>query len=67
MIVCVCNAITEAELSAAGRAGARTAEAAYAALGHEPQCGSCLCYAQDLLDQARPARPTLRVVPSKAA
>ncbi|HET6534798.1 MAG TPA: (2Fe-2S)-binding protein, partial [Sphingomicrobium sp.] len=50
MIVCVCNAITEDELLAEARKGARTPEQAYEALGHEPQCGSCLCYAQKLID-----------------
>ena len=62
MILCVCNAITEKEVRDLARAGARTPEQAYAALGHEPQCGSCLCYAQKLMDQERTARPRLRVV-----
>lgn len=64
MIVCVCNAITEDELRELAREGARTPEDAYAVLGQEPQCGSCLCYAQDLIDQTRSAlpRPKLRIV-----
>ena len=62
MIVCVCNAISEDELQALARDGARTPEEAYAALGHEPQCGSCLLYAQQLIDAQRPKRPRLRVV-----
>jgi bacterioferritin-associated ferredoxin len=53
MILCVCNAITEDEVRALARAGARTPEEAYAALGHEPQCRSCLCYAQELIDEER--------------
>ena len=62
MIVCVCNAITEDELRGLARAGFRTPEDAYAALGHEPQCGSCLGYAQQLINEQRPKRPRLRVV-----
>jgi bacterioferritin-associated ferredoxin len=64
MIVCVCNAITEDELRDLTRTGARTPEQAYEALGHELQCGSCLCYAQELIDEARRdiPRPKLRIV-----
>ncbi len=62
MVVCVCNAITEGELSDLARSGARTPEQAYEALGHEPQCGSCLCYAQELIDEVRGERPKLRAV-----
>jgi bacterioferritin-associated ferredoxin len=63
MIVCCCNAISEKEVRDLARAGARTPEEAYAALGHEPQCCSCLCYAQDLMDEERTAkRPHLRAV-----
>jgi bacterioferritin-associated ferredoxin len=63
MIVCCCNAISEKEVRDLARAGARTPEEAYAALGHEPQCRSCLCYAQDLMDEELAAkRPHLRAV-----
>lgn len=63
MIVCVCNAITEGELRDLARSGARTPEQAYEALGCEPQCGSCLCYAQDVIDEERaPKHPHLRAV-----
>ena len=64
MIVCVCNAITEDELRDLARTGARTPEEAYRLLGDEPQCGSCLCFAQKLMDEARRdlPRPKLRVV-----
>jgi bacterioferritin-associated ferredoxin len=65
MILCVCNAITESEVRDLARAGARTPEQAYAALGHEPQCCSCLCYAQELIDGERHAsKPKLRIVRS---
>ena len=64
MIVCVCNAITEDELRELTKSGARTPEDAYAILGQEPQCGSCLCYAQELMDETRSALPPpkLRIV-----
>ncbi|HYI42559.1 MAG TPA: (2Fe-2S)-binding protein [Sphingomicrobium sp.] len=64
MIVCVCNAITEVELRELACTGSRTPEDAYAVLGHEPQCGSCLCYAQSLMDETRATLPPpkLRIV-----
>ena len=62
-IVSVCNAITETDVRELARSGASTPEEAYAALGHEPQCRSCLCYAQDLMDEERgQKRPHLRAV-----
>jgi bacterioferritin-associated ferredoxin len=67
MIVCVCNAITEHELRDAAKTGARTPELAYEKLGCEPQCGTCLCYAQEIIDEEIPPRPRLRVVASRAA
>jgi bacterioferritin-associated ferredoxin len=62
MIVCVCNALTEADVRKAARAGAATPDAAYERLGFEPHCGCCLDYAQDLIDEERGKRPQLRVV-----
>ena len=62
MIVCVCNAITEKEVREAARNGARSPDAAYAAYDAEPQCGCCLDYAQEIIDQEKPRRPQLRVV-----
>ena len=62
MIVCVCNRLTENEVREAARAGAPTAEAAYARLGCEPHCCCCLDYAQDIVDEERGKRPRLRVV-----
>jgi bacterioferritin-associated ferredoxin len=62
MIVCVCNRITEQEVRDLARAGARTPEAAYQALGCEPQCGCCLDYAQELIEEERGKRPPLRIV-----
>lgn len=67
MIVCVCNRITEKEVRAAARAGARDPEAAYAELGCEPHCCCCLDYAQEIMDEERGKRPHLRLVTPKAA
>jgi bacterioferritin-associated ferredoxin len=63
MIVCVCNRITEKEVRAAARSGATCPETAYARLGCEPQCGCCLYYAQEIIDEERvKRRAQLRVV-----
>jgi bacterioferritin-associated ferredoxin len=62
MIVCVCNAITEKEVCEAARKGARSPEAAYAEFDCEPQCGCCLDYAQEIIDEEIGKRPPLRIV-----
>ena len=62
MIVCVCNAITENEVREAARKGARTPEAAYAHYDCEPQCGCCLDYAQEVIEEESSERPHLRAV-----
>ena len=62
MIVCVCNAITEAEVRDAARAGAASPSEAYACLGCEPHCGCCLDFAQELIDREQYQRTKLRVV-----
>jgi bacterioferritin-associated ferredoxin len=51
MIVCVCNRLTESELREAARAGSTTPEGAYACLGCDVQCGCCLDYAQEIIDE----------------
>lgn len=53
MIVCVCNAIREDELRAAARQGAPCARSAYKSLGCEPQCGTCLPCAREVIDEER--------------
>lgn len=62
MIICLCNRLTESDVREAARGGAGSPEAAYAALGCEPQCGCCLHYAQEIIDEERPRRPRLRIV-----
>ena len=56
MIVCVCNAIREDEIRACARRGAPSPEIAYRSLGCEVQCGTCLCHAQEVIDEEREAR-----------
>ena len=67
MIVCVCNRITEGEVRQAARSGCATPDAAYACMDCEVQCGCCLDYAQDVIDEARGERPHLRLVSAEAA
>lgn len=62
MIVCVCNRLTESEVRGAACAGAPTPDAALARLGCEPQCGCCLDYVQEMIDEEKAKRPRLRVV-----
>jgi bacterioferritin-associated ferredoxin len=62
MIVCVCNRISEKEVRHLAQAGASSPEAAYESLGCEPQCGCCLDFAQELIDEERAARPPLKLV-----
>ena len=68
MILCSCNRITEDEVRNAARSGAETIEAAYACLGCEAQCGCCLDYGQEIIDEVRGTRRShLRLVKSRAA
>ena len=62
MIVCVCNRITEAEVRKAAHRGERSPGAAYASLGCEVQCGCCLDYAQEVIDEELGKRPPLKLV-----
>ena len=62
MIICLCNRLTEADVREAARRGAATPEAAYASLGCDVQCGCCLDYAQEVLQEERPKRPHLRII-----
>jgi bacterioferritin-associated ferredoxin len=62
MIVCSCNVIRDEEIREAARKGSRTPEEAYATMGFEPVCCCCLDYAQELIDEELPKRPSLRIV-----
>ena len=62
MIVCICNHITESEVRKAARSGCDSPETAYGCLGCEVQCGCCLDYAREVIDEARGKQPRLRLV-----
>lgn len=53
MYVCVCNAIRECELRKVAQRVGCDAEAAYAALGKRPNCGTCLDDAEAILFEER--------------
>ena len=53
MYVCICNAIKETDLRQVARGTCGDAEAAYAALGKRPNCGTCLKDADAILFQER--------------
>jgi bacterioferritin-associated ferredoxin len=67
MIVCVCNRITEGEVRDAARAGCASPESAYGCMDCEVQCGCCLDYAQEIIDEERGNRSHLRLVSREAA
>ncbi len=53
MIVCSCNRITEDDVRKAARCGAPCARSAYRSLGCEPQCGTCLPFAAEIVEEER--------------
>ena len=54
MYVCICNALRETQIrELAVERPTATAEDIYAALGVDPDCGTCLYYAQDVIDAER--------------
>ena len=53
MYICICNAIRETDLRRVARHTAGDAEAAYAALGKRPNCGTCLAEADAILFEER--------------
>jgi len=55
MIVCVCNAIREAEVREAVRSGADSPRDAYASVGRRIRCGQCLPFARDVIADERAA------------
>ena len=54
MFICICNALTDQQISEASKGGCRTVPDAYRALGAEICCGQCRCEAQDIIDQTQP-------------
>jgi bacterioferritin-associated ferredoxin len=59
VIVCICNRLTENDVRRAVRNGASTPERTYACLGCEVQCGCCLDYAREIIEDERFKRPRL--------
>ena len=53
MILCVCNALREADVRAAVRDGASCPKTAYRALGRKAKCGQCLPHARTVVDTER--------------
>ena len=53
MIVCVCNAIREAEVRQAARDGASCPVSAYRAFGRKPRCGQCVSFARAIFAAER--------------
>lgn len=54
MYVCICNALRESQIrELAVERPAASAEEIYADLGVDPDCGSCLYFAQDVIDAER--------------
>ncbi|WP_336246251.1 (2Fe-2S)-binding protein [Sandaracinobacteroides sayramensis] len=51
MIVCSCNALREAQVREIARGGVRCEREAYQRLGCRPQCGQCLTYARQLVQE----------------
>ncbi|MCG8378164.1 MAG: (2Fe-2S)-binding protein [Proteobacteria bacterium] len=52
MYVCICNAITEAEIKQAAADGANCLKHLEAKLGVSNQCGACACEAKQCLNKA---------------
>jgi bacterioferritin-associated ferredoxin len=53
MILCICNRLTEDQVRAVASCGARCPESAFRTLGCEPQCGTCLDHAREVIDETR--------------
>lgn len=53
MIVCICNCLSETQVRAAIRAGARTADAVYSRCGVRRNCGRCQETIDDMLKESR--------------
>ena len=61
MFVCICNSIRESELRTVARRCPGDADAVYAALGKQPQCGQCLDDAAEILIEEREMASETRV------
>ena len=50
MYVCLCNGYRDAEIREVAESGLRCVKEVYLTLGNGPCCGSCLDFAQDIVD-----------------
>lgn len=55
MVVCICNAIREAQVREAARAGCAEPEQCYARCGKQIRCGQCLPFARRIIAEERAA------------
>ncbi|WP_324740073.1 ferredoxin [Tsuneonella sp. CC-YZS046] len=53
MYICICNAVRETEFRNCARRVSGCAETVLNALGKQPQCGQCLCEAEEILNEER--------------
>lgn len=53
MYICICNAIRESELRRKAHHVSGDAEACYAAMGKQPNCGQCLVEADAIIEEER--------------
>jgi bacterioferritin-associated ferredoxin len=51
--ICICNAVRETEFRNCARHVAGGAEAVMKSLGKQPQCGQCLCEAEEIFLEER--------------
>jgi bacterioferritin-associated ferredoxin len=58
MYVCLCNALTDAQLRAAASAGAARVRDLYAGCGCEAQCGGCAASVLAILREQRAGQTT---------
>ena len=50
MYVCLCNGYREDEIREVAESGVQCAQEAYLTLGNGPCCGTCLDFAQEIVD-----------------
>lgn len=61
MYICICNALTDKQISDASKGGCKTVADAYRSLGAEICCGQCRCEAQEIIDES----PGVPLVPAE--
>ena len=63
MYVCICNGHRERDIREAAKTGLRAVRDVYRHLGKPPQCGRCLTFAAQVIDEVHdsvaPSRPEL--------